>query len=115
MAMTSKKSLLASAGFRIVWALSVAGGAQAATKHKHPAAASADSQLADQVKELKAQVGALTAPVQQQAAAQQQPQAQAAASQAQAEQASTAAHAAQAKLDMQIEQIPGAVQTAVDA
>jgi hypothetical protein len=113
--MTSKKSLLASAGLCIVCALSVAGGAQAATKHKHPAAASADSQLADQVKELKAQVEALTATVQQQAAAQQQTQAQAAASQAQAEQASTAAHAAQAKLDMQIEQIPGAVQTAVAA
>jgi Tfp pilus assembly protein PilN len=113
--MTSKTSLLASAGLCIVCALSVAGGAQAASKHKHPAASAADSALADEVAALKAQVEALTATVQQQAAAQQQTQAQATASQAQAEQASAAAHAAQAKLDMQIEQIPGTVQTAIAA
>lgn len=113
--MTSKSSLLASASVLLVCALSVAGTAQAAPKHKHKAPAAASSPLADEVNALKAQVEALTATVQQQAAAQQQTQAQAAASQAQAEQATAAAHAAQAKLDMQIEQIPGAVQTAVAA
>ena len=100
--------------------LSVADAAQAATKPKHKhAAPSASAQLADEVKALKAQVETLQATVQAQAQtqaqAQAQTQAQLAASQAQAEQASAAAHAAQAKLDMQIEQIPGAVQTAVAA
>lgn len=112
--MTSKTSLLASAGLCIVCALSAAGAAQAAPKHKH-AGPSAEAQLADQVKELKAQVESLQATVQAQAQAQQQTQAQAAQSQAKAEQAAVAAQAAQAKLDTQIEQIPGAVQTAVAA
>ncbi|HEX3367551.1 hypothetical protein [Phenylobacterium sp.] len=113
--MTSKSSLLGSASILLICALSAAGTAQAAPKHKHKAPVAASSPLADEVKALKAQVDALTATVQQQAAAQQQTQAQAAASQAQAEQATAAAHAAQAKLDMQIEQIPGTVQTAVAA
>src|SRR5579859_2305841 len=113
-AMTSKTSLLASAGICIVCFLSAAGPSQAAPKHKHPVAA-ANSQLADEVKALKEQVEALQATVQAQAQNQQQTQAQVAASQAQAEQATAAAHAAQAKLDAQIEQIPGTVQTVVAA
>ncbi|HZZ30877.1 MAG TPA: hypothetical protein VFE10_02700 [Phenylobacterium sp.] len=113
--MTSKSSLLASASILMVCVLAATGAAQAAPKHKHKAAPAANTRLADEVQALKAQVEALTTTVQQQAAAQQQTQAQAAASQAQAEQATAAAHAAQAKLDMQIEQIPGTVQTAVAA
>jgi cell division septum initiation protein DivIVA len=112
--MTSKTSLLASAGICIVCFLSAAGPSQAAPKHKHPVAA-ANSQLADEVKALKEQVEALQATVQAQAQSQQQTQAQVAASQAQAEQATATAHAAQAKLDAQIEQIPGTVQTVVAA
>jgi hypothetical protein len=53
--------------------------------------------------------------VQAQAQAQQQTQAQVQESDARAAEATAAARAAQAKLDMQIEQIPGAVQTAVAA
>jgi hypothetical protein len=112
--MSLKTSHLASAAVLIVSTLSFTPAAEAAAKHRH-AAAAADSQLAEEVRALKAQVEALQATVQQQAQAQQQTQAQAAASQAQAEQAAAAAHAAQAKLDAQIEQIPGAVQTAVAA
>jgi cell division septum initiation protein DivIVA len=111
--MTSKTSLLASAAVGIVCAFTTIGAAQATPKHKPVVAA--DSGLADEVKALKAQVDSLQATVQAQAQAQQQTQAQVAASQAQADQATAAAHAAQAKLDMQIEQIPGAVQTAVAA
>jgi hypothetical protein len=112
--MTSKSSLLASAAVGIVSLLSVADPAQAAAKHKH-VAAKADTQLVDEVKALKAQVESLQAMVQQQAQAQQQTQVQVQASEAHAAEATAAAHAAQAKLDMQIEQIPGAVQSAVAA
>lgn len=112
--MTSKSSLLASAAVAIVCTLTVTDAAQAAPKHKH-AAPSANAQLADEVKALKAQVDSLQAMVQQQSQAQQQTQAQVQASDARAAEATAAAHAAQAKLDMQIEQIPGAVQTAVAA
>ncbi|HEX4709830.1 hypothetical protein [Phenylobacterium sp.] len=112
--MTSKTSLLASAAVCIVCALSATDAAQAAPKHKH-AVASANSTLAEEVKALKAQVDALQATLQAQAQAQQQTQAQIQESDARAAEAAAAAHAAQAKLDMQIEQIPGAVQTAVAA
>ena len=113
--MTSKSSLLASAAVCLVFALSVSNSAQAAPrKHKHVAPA-ADTQLADEVKALKAQVDSLQATVQAQAQAQQQTQSQIAASEARAQEATAVARAAQAKLDMQIEQIPGAVQTAVAA
>ena len=111
--MTLKTSLLASAAVLMVCALSTTGTAQATPKHRHPTPAGTG--LADQVKALKAQVDSLQATVQAQAQSQQQTQAQIAASQAQADQATAAAHAAQAKLDMQIEQIPGVVQTAVAA
>src|SRR6202030_3598003 len=103
---------LASAAVVIVCTLSITDAAQAAPKHKHAAPASANAQLADEVKALKAQVDSLEAMVQQQAQAQQQTQVQVQASDARAAEATAAAHAAQAKLDMQIEQIPGAVQTA---
>jgi hypothetical protein len=112
--MTSKSLLLTSAAVCFVSLLSVAQGAQAAPKHKH-VAAPADTQLVDEVNALKAQVESLQLTVQQQAQAQQQTQAQVQASEAHAAEATAAAHAAQAKLDMQIEQIPGAVQTAVAA
>ena len=112
--MTSKTSLLAGAAVSIVCALSAADAAQAAPKHKH-AVASSDSKVADEVKALRAQVESLQAMVQAQAQAQQQTQAQVQESQARADEATATAHAAQAKLDMQIEQIPGAVQTAVAA
>lgn len=111
--MTLKTSLLASAAVLMVCALSTTGTAQATPKHRHTTPAGTG--LADQVKALKAQVDSLQATVQAQAQSQQQTQAQIAASQAQADQATAAAHAAQAKLDMQIEQIPGVVQTAVAA
>jgi hypothetical protein len=110
--MTSKSLLLASAAVAIVSTLSIANAAEAAPKHR-PAAGQADAQLANEVKALKAQVESLQTMVQQQAQAQQQTQMQVQASEAHAAEATAAAHAAQAKLDMQIEQIPGAVQTAV--
>jgi len=112
--MTSKSLLLTGAALVLVSTPSVAGAAQAAPKHRH-VAAHADAQLVDEVKALKAQVESLQAMVQQQAQAQQQTQAQVQASEAHAAEATAVAHAAQAKLDMQIEQIPGAVETAVAA
>src|ERR1700730_5450324 len=102
--MTSKTSLLAGAAGSIVCALSPADAAQAAPKHKH-AVASSDSKVADEVKALRAQVESLQAMVQAQAQAQQQTQAQVQESQARADEATAAAHKAQTKLDMQIEQI----------
>jgi uncharacterized protein YlxW (UPF0749 family) len=61
--MTSKTSLLASAALCLVCALSAAGAAQAAPKHKH-AAASASSNLADEVRALREQVETLQATAQ---------------------------------------------------
>ena len=112
--MTSKPSLLASAAVIAVSALTIAGGAEAASRHRHVAPA-AGSQLADEVKALKAQVDSLEATVQAQAQAQQQTQAQIQASEARAAEATAQAKAVQAKLDMQIEQIPGSVKTAMAA
>jgi hypothetical protein len=116
--MTSKPSLLASAALGMICALTANDMAHAATKHKHAAAANTPS-LADQVKQLQATVESLQQTVQAQATAQQQQQQQTAAqlqdAQARADAASAQAKAAQAKLDMQIQQIPGAVETAVAA
>jgi hypothetical protein len=112
--MLSKSSLMTGAALGMICALSAGDLAQAATKHK-----SAGPDLEQQVKDLQAQVDALQQTVLAQSQAQQAAQAQTAAaladSQAQAAQATAAAKSAQAKLDMQIEQIPGAVQTAVAA
>ncbi|THD61007.1 hypothetical protein [Phenylobacterium sp.] len=114
---------MTSAALGMICALSAGDLAQAATttttaKHKH-AHAPAGPDLAQQVKDLQAQVEALQQTMAAQTQAQQQSQAQTAQaiadSQAQAAQATATARAAQAKLDMQIEQIPGAVQTAVAA
>jgi hypothetical protein len=114
--MTIKTSLLGSAALSVICALSVASAADAATKHKH-AAASTEPSLADQVKQLQATVEQLEQTVQAQAASQQQAQAATAQqlqdAQTRADAATAAAKSAQAKLDMQIQQIPGAVQTAV--
>ncbi|HEX2817393.1 MAG TPA: hypothetical protein VHN39_13430 [Phenylobacterium sp.] len=112
--MTFRTALLSGAALGAVCVLATGGTAEAATKHRHPAAPTGPD-LAQQVKDLRAQVESLQATVQAQAQAQQQTQAQVAASDGKAEAATVAAHAAQAKLDMQIEQIPGAVQTAVAA
>lgn len=115
--MTSKPSLLASAALGIICALTANDMAQAATKHKHATAAATEPSLADQVKQLQATVASLEQTVQAQAAAQQQSQQQTAAllqdAQARADAATAAAKSTQAKLDMQIQQIPGAVQTAI--
>ena len=106
--MKLRTSLLAGAAALAACSLSATDAAQAATpKHKH-AAPSANSQLADEVKALKAQVESLEATVQAQSAAQQQTASQAA-------EASAAANATQAKLDEQIQRIPDTVQTAVAA
>jgi len=117
--MTAKTSLLAGAALGLICALTANGVAQAApttAKHKHHvAAAPAGPDLADQVKELQATVEALKQTVQAQAQAQQQTQAQIQAAETRAAEATAQAKAAQAKLDNQIEQIPGAVQTAVAA
>jgi hypothetical protein len=103
-------SLLSGAAILVGCALSAAGPADAATKHK-----SADASLAAQVKALNAKVESLEEMVRSQAAQQQQTQQQLQASQAQAEQAAATAQAAQAKLDTQIEQLPSTVQTVVAA
>lgn len=113
--MAIKTSLLGSAALGLICALSMTGAADAAAKHKHTAGPS----LEDQVKQLQATVESLEQTVQAQAAAQQQSQAQTAQqlqdAQARADAATAAAKAAQAKLDMQIQQIPGAVETTVKA
>ncbi|MGZ6019163.1 MAG: hypothetical protein ACXWKO_10875, partial [Phenylobacterium sp.] len=107
--MTIKTSLLGSASLGLICALSMASAADAAAKHK----ASGEPSLAEQVKQLQATVESLEQTVQAQAAAQQQSQAttaqQLADAQARADAATAAAKSAQAKLDMQIQQIPGAV------
>jgi hypothetical protein len=113
--MTIKTSLLGSASLGLICALSMTSSADAAAKHK----ASSEPSLAEQVKQLQATVEQLERTVQAQAAAQQQSQAataqQLADAQSRADAATAAAKSAQAKLDMQIQQIPGAVQTAVAA
>ena len=116
--MTAKSTLFASAALGLICALTANGVAQAAAtvaKHKHHVAAPAGPDLADQVKQLQATVEALKQTVQEQAQAQQQTQAQVQAAETRAAEAAAQAKAAQAKLDNQIEQIPGAVQTAVAA
>ncbi len=114
--MTIKTSLLSSAALGVICALSMVGAADAAAKHK---AAAGEPSLAEQVKQLQATVESLEQTVQAQAAAQQQSQAATAAqlqdAQSRADAATAAAKSAQAKLDMQIQQIPGSVQTAVAA
>src|SRR5579859_2034450 len=113
--MTIKTSLLGSAALGVICALSMVGAADAAAKHK----ASGEPSLAEQVKQLQATVESLEQTVQAQAAAQQQAQATTAQqlqdAQARADAATAAAKSAQAKLDMQIQQIPGAVQSTVQS
>ncbi len=113
--MTSKPSLLASAALGLICALMANDVAQAATKHKAHLAAPVGPDLADQVKQLQATVESLKQTVQEQAQAQQQTQAQIQAAEQRADVAAAEAKVAQAKLDSQIEQIPGVVQTAVAA
>jgi hypothetical protein len=116
--MTIKTSLLGSAALSVICALSMTGAADAAAKHR---AAAGGPSLAEQVKQLQATVESLERTVQAQAAAQQQSQAATTAqlqdAQTRADAANAAAKATQARLDMQIQQIPskvsGAVQTAV--
>ena len=112
--MTIKTSLLGSAALGVICALSMVDAADAAAKHK---AAGGQASLAEQVKQLQATVESLEQTVQAQAAAQQQAQQQTAAqlqdAQARADAATAVAKSAQAKLDMQIQQIPGAVDTQV--
>ncbi|MBS0364035.1 MAG: hypothetical protein JSR98_21890 [Proteobacteria bacterium] len=113
--MTSKSSLFAGAALGIVCALSFGGMASAATaKHKHVAKGQS---VEEQVKALQAQVDSLQQTVLSQAEAQRSAQAQnEAALQASEQKASAAAAQAQqlqAKLDMQIQQIPGAVDSQV--
>ena len=111
--MTIKTSLLSSAALGLICALAVTSSADAAAKRK----AAAGPSLAEQVKQLQATVEQLEQTVQAQAAAQQQSQAQTAQqlqdANARADAAAAAAKSAQAKLDMQIQQIPGAVDTQV--
>jgi hypothetical protein len=113
--MTIKTSLLGSASLGLICALSMTSAADAAAKHK----ASSEPSLAEQVKQLQATVEQLEQTVQAQAASQQQSQAATAQqlqdAQSRADAATASAKSAQAKLDMQIQQIPGAVQTAVAA
>ncbi len=108
--MTSKTSLFAGAALGILCALSASGAATAAPKHKHVAKG---PDLAEQVKTLQAQVDSLQQTVLAQAeaqrAAQAQTQQQIDASKQEATAATAQARQLQAKLDMQIQQIPGAV------
>ncbi|MBS0332281.1 MAG: hypothetical protein JSS35_05900 [Proteobacteria bacterium] len=115
--MTSKTSLFAGAALGIVCALSAGGMATAApaAKHKH----AAKSSLEEQVKALQAQVDSLQQTVlaqsEAQRAAQSNTDAQLQASEQKAAAATAQAQQLQAKLDMQIQQIPGAVDTQVKA
>src|ERR1700756_5306039 len=111
--MTTKTSLLGGAAIGLVATLAMGATAEAAPKHHHKAAAKADAGLAAQVRELREQVESLQQTLAAQAAAQQQIQAQPAPAQARADEPAAAAQAAQAKLDTQIEQIPGQVHTAI--
>lgn len=117
--MTSKTSLFAGAALGIVCALSAGGLASAAdapAKHKAHHAAKGPS-LEEQVKALQAQVESLQQTVLSQAEAQRAAQAQTAseiqASEQKANAATAQAQALQSKLDMQIQQIPGAVNAQV--
>lgn len=112
--MVSKTSLSAGAAIGVLCALSVGGAATAAPKHKPVAKGPS---LAEQVKQLQAQVDSLQQTVLAQAeglrAAQAQTQQQLEASEQKAAAAAAQAQQLQAKLDMQIQQIPGAVNGAV--
>jgi hypothetical protein len=112
--MHTKTSLLGGAAIGLVATLAFGATADAAPKHHHKATARhADAGLSAEVRELKAEVESLQQTLAAQAAAQQQIQAQAQAAQARADESAAAAQAAQAKLDTQIEQIPGTVKTAI--
>ena len=97
-------------------ALSAAGAANAAPKPRHPGA---KASLESEVQQLKAQVESLQKTVYAQSealrSAQTQMQSNIAASRRDADEATARARALQARLDQQIQQIPGAVQTAVAA
>ena len=113
--MATKSSLFAGAALSLICALSVGGVATAApTRHKH---AAKGPSVEEQVKALQAQVDSLQQTVLAQAeaqrAAQSQTQAQLEASEKKAAAATAQAQQLQAKLDMQIQQIPGAVNGAV--
>jgi hypothetical protein len=112
--MSTKTSLLGGAAIGLIAALALGAGAEAApAKHHHRAAARTDAGLEAQVRELRAQVESLQQTLAAQAAAQQSIQAQAQAAQARADESAAAAQAAQARLDTEVQQIPGAVQSAM--
>lgn len=109
-----KTSLFGGAALGLLCALAANTVADAAPKHRHAhKAASADSALASEVRDLKAQVESLQATLAAQAQAQQATQVQVQAAQAQAAQSAAQAQAAQARLDEQIQTIPSQVHTQI--
>lgn len=110
--MKSKMSLLSGAALGAFLVVGLAAPAQAKTvKHK----ATASSTQAEEIRELRKQVQALTDRLNAQDAAQQQTQAQAQQAQAQAQAATTQVQQIQAQADAEIKTIPVQVNTAVSA
>jgi hypothetical protein len=112
--MKTNPSLLGGAALGVVCSLAAGNMAQAAGKHHHRAAARpATSDLARQVRELRAEVQSLKATLSAQSQAQQQTQAQVQSAQTQAAAAQVQAQAARSALDSQIATIPTTVASAV--
>ena len=108
--MKSKLSLCAGAALGVMLAAGLAAPTQAA-----PRKASAAAQQAAEIRELRAQIEALTARINAQESAQAQTQATAQQAQAQAQAATTQVQTVQAAADSQIKMIPEQVKTAVAA
>jgi hypothetical protein len=114
--MTIRTSLLSGAALGALLAIALAPAANAATHHKHHAVArpaAVDPAIKAEVDALKSQVDALQAREDQDASERQQTQAQVQQLQGQLADANARAQRAEAKVESQIETIPGVVDTEV--
>jgi hypothetical protein len=111
--MTLKNSLLGAVALGGLLAMAIAPTADAKPKHRHAAAAPAESGVRSELEALKAQVAELQAWKDQQAAASAQTDAQVQALQGQLAQANSRAAQAEAQVQTQIQTIPGVVATEV--
>lgn len=115
--MQKTNALLGGVAVGALIALATGTGADAKTArhHERKAPAAAQSEVKNEIEELRAQLDALKAATQQQAASQAEAQAQIGQLRQQLSEAQAQAASQQAKLDEQIQTIPGAVNTAVAA
>ena len=112
--MPSRTALLGGAALAMLVATSFAGAADATTKHRHHAIAPAGASAAE-VKALTAEVQILEGRLSAESQAREALQGQVQAAQTQAAQAQADAQAARGQLAVQIQTIPGVVDTAVAA